>query len=349
MKAWKKLVIVIVAGVAAIGGVCLTMVEKTDAAIQKTVVAVVNDEDITLGEVNDNLKGFYTSLETQYGDNYLSDPQMQSYILYQREDMLSSLVQEKIMVLQAEKLGIMPSEEELEAQVDAKLEELKGYFESSGESYDNYIATYGENSVREMFRNSLISQALEEYMTKDLTVSDEEVEKYYNENKDSYLNYGSADVKELVFKTEEEANAASEAIANGTTTFDALYSEYEANVEKAQGEDATDEQKNIPTASDLGTISYDSTAYGTTFMDALKGITENDGVSAPINDTSQYIIIKGSNIVATTDMLLDDELKEEIRETVLTTKKNTLMTENLTTWEEEFGVKTYTDKLEEGL
>ncbi|MDO4535512.1 MAG: SurA N-terminal domain-containing protein [Clostridium perfringens] len=349
MKAWKKLVIVIVAGVTAIGGVCLTMVEKTDAAIQKTVVAVINDEEITLGEVNDNLKGLYTSLETQYGTDYLSDSQIQSYILYQRQGMLSSLVQEKLMVLQAEKLGIVPSQEELETQVNAKMEELKEYFESSGESYDDYIETYGENSVREMFKNSIISEILEENMTKDLTVSDEEVETYYNENKDSYLNYGSADVKELIFNTEEEANAASEAIANGTATFDALYAEYEANIEKIESENATDEDKNLPTASDLGTISYDSTNYGTTFMDALKGITEDNKVSAPVNDASQYVIIQGNNIVATTDMPLDDELKEEIRETVLTKKKNDFMTENLTTWETEFGAETYTDKLEEGL
>lgn len=346
MKNWKKLVIVIVAGVTAIGGVCLTMVEKTDAAIQKTVVAVVNDEDITLGEVNNNLKGLYTSLETQYGTDYLSDSQIQSYILYQRESMLSSLVQEKVMVLQAEKLGIVPSEEELTAQVDAKMEELKEYL---GDSYEEYIETYGETSVREMFRNSIISQTLEDYMTKDLTVSDEEIETYYNENKDNYLNYGSADIKALIFNSEEEANAASEAIANGTTTFDALYAEYEANIEKVEAEDATDEDKNLPTASDLGNITYNSTTYGTAFMEAVQSITENGGVSAPVLSSSQYVILQGNNVVATTDMPLDDTLKEEIRETVLTTKKNDLMTENLTTWETDFGATSYTDKLEEGL
>ena len=127
MKTWKKLVIVIVAGVATIGGVCLTMVEKTDEAIQKTVVAVVNDEDITLGEVNGNLKGLYTTLETQYGSDYLKDSQIQSRVLYERQSMLSSLVQEKLMVLQAEKLGIVPSEDEINTQIDAKMESLKEY------------------------------------------------------------------------------------------------------------------------------------------------------------------------------------------------------------------------------
>ena len=112
MKTWKKLVLVIAAGVVTIGGVCLTMVEKTDEAIQKTVVAVVNDEDITLGEVNGNLKGLYTTLETQYGSDYLKDSQIQSRVLYERQSMLSSLVQEKLMVLQAEKLGIVPSEDQ---------------------------------------------------------------------------------------------------------------------------------------------------------------------------------------------------------------------------------------------
>ena len=346
MKAWKKLVIVIVAGVAAIGGVCLTMVEKTDAAIQKTVVAVVNDEDITLGEINDNLKGLYTSLETQYGSDYLTDSQIQSYILTQREDMLSSLVQEKLMVLQAEKLGIVPTEDELNTEIDEKMESLKEYL---GDSYEEYIETYGEASVREMFKNSIISEKLEEYMTKDLTVSDEEVEAYYNENKDKYLNYGSADAKAIIFKNEDEATVASEAIKNGETTFDNLYAEYEGNNEKVNAEDATEEDQKLPEADDLGTVSYNSTSYDTSFINALKGITENGGVSDIVKYTSEYVIAQGSNIIETTEMPLDDELKEEIRETVLANKKSTLMTESLATWEEDFGAKTYEAKLEEGL
>lgn len=346
MKTWKKLVIVIVAGVAAIGGVCLTMVEKTEAAMRKTVVAVVNDENITLGEVNDNLKGLYTSLETQYGTDYLKDSQIQSYILYQRQSMLSSLVQEKVMVLQAEKLGIVPSEDELTTQVDSKMEELKEYL---GDNYEEYIETYGEASVREMFRSSIICEILEDYMIKDVTASDEEVETYYTENKENYLNYGSSDIKELVFKTEEEANKASEAIKNGETTFDALYAEYESNAEKASKEDATDEDKSLPMARDLGTISYDSTTYSSTFMDAIETITENGGVSEVVSYDSEYVILQGNNIIATTDMPLDDELKEKIREKVLYNKQVDVMTEGLAAWEKEFSAETYMKKLEEDL
>lgn len=346
MKTWKKLVIVIVAGVATIGGVCLTMVEKTDEAIQKTVVAVVNDEDITLGEVNGNLKGLYTTLETQYGSDYLKDSQIQSRVLYERQSMLSSLVQEKLMVLQAEKLGIVPSEDEINTQIGAKMESFKEYL---GDKYDEYIETYGEGSVKEMFKSSIICEILQDYMTKDLSVSDEEVETYYNENKNDYLNYGSANIKELSFKTEEEANVASEAIKNGTATFDALYNEYVANVEKAEAEDATDEEKNLPTASDLGKIGYNSTTYETTFMEAVKGITESKGVSGVINYNSKYVILQGDNVVATTEKPLDDELKEEVKEKVLYNKKVDVMTEGLTAWEEEFNAKTYTDKLKEGL
>ncbi len=346
MKSWKKLVIVIVAGVATIGGVCLTMVEKTDEAIQKTVVAVVNDEDITLGEVNGNLKGLYTTLETQYGSDYLKDSQIQSRVLYERQSMLSSLVQEKLMVLQAEKLGIVPSEDEVNTQIGAKMESLKEYL---GDKYDKYIETYGEGSVKEMFKSSIICEILQDYMTKDLSVSDEEVETYYNENKNDYLNYGSANIKELSFKTEEEANVASEAIKNGTATFDALYNEYVANVEKAEAEDATDEEKNLPTASDLGKIGYNSTTYETTFMETVKGITESKGVSGVINYNSKYVILQGDNVVATTEKPLDDELKEEVKEKVLYNKKVDVMTEGLTAWEEEFNAKTYTDKLKEGL
>ena len=120
-------------------------------------------------------------------------------------------------------------------------------------------------------------------------------------------------------------------------------------VEKAEAEDATDEEKNIPTASDLGKIGYNSTTYETTFMEAVKGITESKGVSGVINYNSKYVILQGDNVVATTEKPLDDELKEEVKEKVLYNKKVDVMTEGLTAWEEEFNAKTYTDKLKEGL
>lgn len=340
MKVWKKLAVVIVAGVAVIGGVCLTMVEKTDAAIQKTVVAVVNGENITLGEINNNLKGLYTSLEGQYGTDYLANSQIQSYVLYQRQSMLNSLVQENLKVLQAEKLGIVPAEDELAVKIDAKMEELKEYL---GDNYEDYIETYSESSVREMFKNSIISEVLEDYMTKDLTVSDEEAETYYSENKNDYLNYGSADVKKLSFKTQEKANAVSEAIANGTTTFDSLYTEYIGNAEEAK------EDETLPTASDLGSISYNSNEYTSEFMKGVKSITTNGGISSPISYNSEYIILQANNIVETTEKSLDNELRDKIKTTVLTEKKNDIMTEGLESWKEEFNAKTYENRLKEGL
>lgn len=346
MKAWKKLAVVIVTGVAVIGGVCLTMVEKTDAAIQRTVVGVVDGNKITLGDVNNNLKGLYTSLEGQYGSDYLTNSQIQSYVLYQRQSMLNSLVQENLMMLQAEKLGIVPSEDELKTQIDTKINELKEYL---GDNYQEYIETYSENSVRDMFKNSIVCEVLENHMTKDLTVSDEEVETDYNENKNNYLNYGSANVKELVFKTEEEANIASEAIKNNTTTFDTLYSQYMANIEKSKAEDATDEDKKLPIANDLGTISYDSTEYTAAFIEALKSITTNGGVSSPISYNSEYVILQASDIIQTTEKPLNDELKEKIKTTLLANKKKDIMTNGLEVWKEEFNTKTYEDKLKEGL
>ena len=45
------------------------MVEKTQAAIDKTTVATVNGEKITLGEVDSHLKGVFTKMKSQYGDN----------------------------------------------------------------------------------------------------------------------------------------------------------------------------------------------------------------------------------------------------------------------------------------
>ena len=71
MVSVKKIVASALVGVLMFSAVGCNMVEKTQAAIDKTTVATVNGEKITLGEVDSHLKGVFTKMKSQYGDKYM--------------------------------------------------------------------------------------------------------------------------------------------------------------------------------------------------------------------------------------------------------------------------------------
>ena len=55
------------------------------------------------------------------------------------------------------------------------------------------------------------------------------LKQYYNENNDKYTVKAGANAKHILFETEEEAQDAKNKIRSGETTFEDLYSQYEAN------------------------------------------------------------------------------------------------------------------------
>ena len=53
-------------------------------------------------------------------------------------------------------------------------------------------------------KTQVISEIVTEYMTKDVTISDEEVEKYYNTNIANYTTKPSATANHILFKSNNE-------------------------------------------------------------------------------------------------------------------------------------------------
>ena len=62
-------------------------------------------------------------------------------------------------------------------------------------------------------KTQVISEIVSEYMVKDVTVSDEEVEEYYNTNIDEYTTSPSATAEHILFVSENEDKDAADAEA----------------------------------------------------------------------------------------------------------------------------------------
>ncbi|EJT6474116.1 TPA: peptidylprolyl isomerase [Clostridium perfringens] len=337
MVSVKKIVASALVGVLMFSAVGCNMVEKTQAAIDKTTVATVNGEKITLGEVDSHLKGVFAQMKSQYGDKYMDDPQVAQQILQQRQSVVQSLVTDKVLVAEADKLGIKPSEEDIKKKVDEQFENIK---KGMGDNFDKALEAegYTEDTFKEFLKNQVIAEATVEYATKDVKVSDEDIKKYYDENKQQFVVKAGADVKHLLFPTEEEAQKAYDEIQSGKTTFDDLFNKYEKNKD----------HKKEPIAENLGRVDYNNSNFDKDFMEGLKGLKDGE-ISKPVKSSFGYHIIKATNITDKETQLTEEQAKEQIISILENQKKKEAYQKDLEQWKKDLNVKVYDDKLQEGL
>lgn len=345
MKSVKKIVAAALVGLFMFSAVGCSMIQKTDESKRATVVADVNGEKITLGEVDDQLKGFYDYMAQIIGENFKEDTTAQQYIVSERTNVVDSMVADKVLIAKAKQLNIVPSDEELTKTSDERFATLK---ESLGDQFQTAMDAEGftEESLKDFLKQQAIAEAAVDYMVKDVNITDQQVQEYYDKNKDQLLNYGKADVRHLLFKTEDEANAAKAKIDSGEVTFDQLFEEYKGNKEKRNAANATDADKALPIAEDLGTVAHNEEGFDTDFLNGLRKLTKDGEISDPVKSNNfGYFIIEAKKITPTTPKEYNDDLKKEIKDTLTQQEEAKVIQSTLKEWEKEFNVKVYDDRL----
>ena len=313
------------------------MIEKTPEAIQKTVLAKVGDEKITMADVNSEIQANIDYLIETYGEDYENsiDDTLKEQLKTLRTQVLEQLVDDKVLITKGTALEYIPSEEELATAIE---EERANFVEAYGgeDGLKEALEYYGmtEEKFNSFLENMVKTDKVKEAMIKDVTVSDEEVEQYYNDNIDKYTTKAGANAKHILFETEEEAQAAKNKIDSGEATFDEIYAEYEAN--------ASSETK--PLSQDLGYVENEQEGYDTDFLAGFKTLKEGE-VSAPIKSSFGYHIVKVEGVQTEEKVTSLDEIKDTIKSTLLSEKQQETYDSTLEEWKEELNVKLYEDRL----
>ena len=313
------------------------MIEKTPEAIQKTVLAKVGNEKITMGDINSELQADIDYLIETYGEDYETtmDDTLKEQLKTARQSVLEQLVNEKVLIDKGTELGYIPSDEELKADIE---EERSNFVEAYG-GEDGLKTALEQIGKDEEYLNDLITkmvktEKVKEAITKDVTVSDEEIETYYNENIDQYTNKAGANAKHILFETEDEAKAAKAKIDSGEATFEEIYSEYEAN--KTSG--------TKPLSEDLGYVENEEEGFDTDFLAGFKVLKEGE-ISAPVKSSFGYHIIKVEGVQSEEKVTSLDEVKDTIKSTLLSNKQEELYNSTLEQWKKDLNVKLYEDRL----
>ena len=311
-----------------------SMVEKTEEGIRKTVVAKVYGDKITLGEVDDNLKGYFEKVIAQYGEDYKENEEAMQYITQQRLSVLETAIQDKIFAAKAKELGVEPNEEELNTKANEKLDEMKAAYESE-EKYQETLELVGitEEELIKDLKLSIISELVYDEVTKDIKPTDEDIQKYYDENKSNYTESPNR-VRPAHILVEDEAMAKEiiEKLDNGAD-FAELAAEYGTDGTKDNG-------------GDLDWVEYNSTSIDATFLLAAKSLEKGAYTPAPVQTQFGYHVIKCLDKEEYPVQPLED-VREEVEATVLEEQKATLWKETFSKWQEEADIKLYEEKLSE--
>ena len=165
-------------------------------------VAVVDGTTITRAELDDLLaraKKSYVAQKREFPK--AGTPEYQSL----QTQAVAFLVQREEYAREAEKLDI----EITAAQIDKKVDEVKKqYFANDQKKLEKGLADQGYTvaTLRDDILSQLTTEAIYADVTKDVKLTDDALQKYYDENKKNYTVAESRAVRHILVKTKAEAD-----------------------------------------------------------------------------------------------------------------------------------------------
>jgi len=223
------------------------------------------------------------------------------------------LVQQAEREAKAKSMGISVSDKDVEARL-ASLK--KTYFAGSEKKYEQQLASQHitDAQVREDIRQQLIAEGIFDKVTKDVTVSDKDVDAYYKQHASLYQQPASRDVRYiLVGKDKAKAESVYQQLKNGSTkTWCTLAKKY--------AKDASGQNCGKATFTKGQTVA----AFDTVAFSAPANV-----VHAPFFDPTQYkswFVVEPLGPVKKATTTPEKQVSSSIRQQLLQQKKNSVMT-----------------------
>jgi peptidyl-prolyl cis-trans isomerase SurA len=229
----------VLAGVAA---VLLGMAAQAGAEVADRIVAVVNDEIITLSELNNAFEPFRAKIEVSYREADREKAKIET-----RRLLLNQMINSLLLEQEARKAGITVGDEEVSDAISdvrktqkLSVEEFRNALEREGITLD----AYRKNIRDEIMRIKLIRRDIKSRVA----VTDEEIGEYYRNHQDDYEGKTSARIRQILLLTPKkadpaerdriraEAEAIRKRLVNGES-FEALCAKYSQGPAAADGGD----------------------------------------------------------------------------------------------------------------
>ena len=314
MPLWTRLIAVF-AALAIVGVGCGGDDEGETADVPADAIAVVGDRAIPKTEYDRLLSQAQATYEARKQEFPVAGTPEFAQL---RNALVRSLVDQAQFEIAAEELDISVTDEEL----DKRLEELKQqYFKGDEEAYQAELEKQGltEDQVRKDLRTRMLSEKIFEEITSEVGVSDQEIQKYFEENKSQFEQPATRQVRHILVKTKAKADQIHRQLENGAD-FAKLAKQYSQDpASKNDGGEFT-AQKGATVAP------FDEVAF------SLK----TGELSDPVKTQFGWHIIEAVDDVVQPSTQELAQVKEQISSTLLEEKKNTRINEWVQELEDRF-------------
>lgn len=243
-------------------------------------------------------KGGSAEVVARVGDESITKEELYNLLVKQNgQAALNTLITEKIVALEAAKQNISVSEEEVQKELDISIEQSGGKVQ-----FAQALAYYGytEEDIRKNIRTNFTIRKL---MEPQITITEEEMQQYFNENKTSFDTPEQVKASHILVDTEEKAKEVKEKIKAGND-FAELAKEYSTDEgSKSQG-------------GQLGYFQRGDMAQQ--FEDAAFAL-EVGGISEPVQTGFGYHIIKVEDKIAAKEANYADS-KDQVKDALIQQK-----------------------------
>jgi len=276
----------------------------SSADVPEGAVAVVGDKTVTKEEFDQLIEQQKKSAEAQKQD--FPAPGTAQYEAL-KATVVKGLVEQKEWELEGEAMGVQVTDQEIETELD-KLKQQ--YFKGDEQKYSAELAKQGltDEDVRNELRTRILTNKIYEAVTKKVTVSDADIQAYYDKNSTQYQQPASRDVRHILVKNEALAQKLHDQIQGGAD-FAKLAEKY------------TQDQASKADGGKFTAFKGRTAAPFDKFVFSAK----TGELSDPIKTEFGWHVIEVLSAVkpATTTPL--DQVKDQIKSTLLTTKQNAAM------------------------
>jgi parvulin-like peptidyl-prolyl isomerase len=273
-------------------------------------IAVVSDEEISRAEYQrllDQAEKTFKARKQEFPQT--GTPEFEQL----RQAIVRSLVEQKQFEVGAEELGIEVTEEE----VTERLDELKQqFFDGDDEKYRAELAKQGlsEEQVLRDVRARLLSEKIYEEVTKDVTVTDQAVRRYYEENRAQFETPETREVRHILVKRKAQADDIYRQLRSGGD-FAALAKEF------SQDPASKDQGGRFEAQKGATVPPFDRTAFS----------LETGELSEPVKTQFGWHLIEALSAVQPKATRPLSEVEADIRQQLLQQEQN----EAMNTWVEE--------------
>lgn len=312
LKNAKKVLLGLAAAVLVGGGAAGATYVVTQ---QNAYVATVDGQKVSAKEFNTAFEMAKKQYQARFGVDFNSE-QGKPMLAELRAGVVDQLVEQTFLLAQAKKQDIKPTA----ADIDAKIAEIKKQFPDEA-AFKKALGEFGttEAELRQQVTVGLTIETLMKTVTKDLSVPDERLQAFYNENKAQFKHDEEVSAAHILIKTDATAKDVKADEAKALAKIQDILKQVRGGADFAElAKKHSEDPGSGAQGGDLGFFGkgrmvpeFEQTAF------AMK-----DGdVSEPFKTQFGYHIIKRNEFrPARTETY--DQVKEQIRENLLAQERN---------------------------